>query len=276
MHYPTDINLLLDAVRKSIETSAQLCKEEGLSDWRQSAYNIKQLKKAYRRVQRLKRSTSKDAAKRQARQAEIEQAYRDYLQLAEQFLARARDTRAMLHIGYDLPNILLTGLDTYIAHGERQIDQIRRRVLQGQRIPHDEKVFSIFEPHTECLLGAAGKDAAASEEVTELTASRAAVAAACRVSRGIAIGTDARSGAYGCISRGGWISCDETGLCLGAQNDPAPDARDPESAPAWREPLPARFRSPWRSTNPLGPHSRPEWKTNGLALASRALRPPAS
>ena len=82
------------------------------------------------------------------------------------------------------------------------------------------------------LLGAAGKDAAASEEVTELTASRAAVAAACRVSRGIAIGTDARSGAYGCISRGGWISCDETGLCLGAQNDPTPDAREPGSTPA--------------------------------------------
>ena len=82
------------------------------------------------------------------------------------------------------------------------------------------------------LLGAAGKDAAASEEVTELTASRKAVAAACRVSQGIAIGTDARSGAYGCISRGGWISCDESGLCLGAQNTPAPDAREPNDAPA--------------------------------------------
>jgi len=151
VHYPTDINLLLDAVRKAIETCAQLCQDEDLSDWRQSAYNIKQLKNAYRRVQRLKRSTSKDPAKREARQAEIEQAHRDYLALAEDFLARARDTRAMLHIGYDLPNILLTGLDTYIAHGERQIEQIRRRVLYGERIPHEEKVFSIFEPHTEWI-----------------------------------------------------------------------------------------------------------------------------
>ena len=37
----------------------------------------------------------------------------------------------------------------YIQHAERQIDQINRRVLKGERIPHSEKVFSIFEEHTE-------------------------------------------------------------------------------------------------------------------------------
>jgi IS5 family transposase len=37
------------------------------------------------------------------------------------------------------------------AHAERQIDQIRRRVLQGETIPHGEKVFSIFQPHTEWI-----------------------------------------------------------------------------------------------------------------------------
>ena len=97
VHYPTDLNLLLDAVRKSIETCAQLCKDEGLSDWRQSKYNIGQLKKLYRRLQSLKRSTSKDPDKRAARQVEIEQACRDYLALAEQFLARARYPRHAAH-----------------------------------------------------------------------------------------------------------------------------------------------------------------------------------
>jgi hypothetical protein len=151
VHHPTDINLLLDALRKAIEICAQLCRDEGLSDWRQSAYNVRCVKKAYRRVQQLKRSTSQDEAKRQARQAEIEQAYRDYLQLAGELLARARDTRAMLHIGYSLPEVMLAALDAYIADIERQIDQIRRRVLNGERIPHAEKVFSIFERHTEWI-----------------------------------------------------------------------------------------------------------------------------
>jgi hypothetical protein len=42
-------------------------------------------------------------------------------------------------------------LDGFVAHAERQIDQIRRRVLQGATIPHAEKVFSIFQPHTEWI-----------------------------------------------------------------------------------------------------------------------------
>ena len=50
VHYPTDINVLLDAVRKAIETCAQLCRDEGLSDWRQSTYNVRCVKKAYRRL----------------------------------------------------------------------------------------------------------------------------------------------------------------------------------------------------------------------------------
>jgi hypothetical protein len=151
VHYPTDLNLLLDAVRKAIETCAQLCRGEGLSDWRQSKHNIRKLKRLYRRLQSLKRSTAKDPDKRAARQAEIEQACRDYLALAEQFLTRARDTRAKLHIGLDLPAALLADLDRYIAYGELLSDQVRRRILHGERIPHEEKIFSIFEPHTEWI-----------------------------------------------------------------------------------------------------------------------------
>ena len=151
VHFPTDINLLYDAVRKVIETSAGLCEQEGLSDWRQSAYNIRCLKKAYRRVQQLKRSTAKDEDKRAARVEEIKQAHRDYLHLSEQFLQRARLTRSKLHIGCHVPEALFSALDDALAHAERQIDQIRRRVLRGERIPHQEKVFSIFEPHTEWI-----------------------------------------------------------------------------------------------------------------------------
>ncbi len=34
---------------------------------------------------------------------------------------------------------------------DRQIDQIRRRVIGGESIAHEEKVFSIFEQHTEWI-----------------------------------------------------------------------------------------------------------------------------
>ena len=42
-------------------------------------------------------------------------------------------------------------IQEYIAHAERQIDQIRRRVVKGESIPHHEKVFSIFQEHTEWI-----------------------------------------------------------------------------------------------------------------------------
>ncbi len=42
-------------------------------------------------------------------------------------------------------------IETYIEDVERQIDQIIRRVVNGESIPHHEKVFSIFERHTEWI-----------------------------------------------------------------------------------------------------------------------------
>ncbi len=38
-----------------------------------------------------------------------------------------------------------------ITHAKRQVDQIERRVINGEIIPHDEKVFSIFKPYTEWI-----------------------------------------------------------------------------------------------------------------------------
>ena len=43
-------------------------------------------------------------------------------------------------------------IQVFVDHAERQIDQIRRRVMNGKSIPHAEKVFSIFEEHTEWIV----------------------------------------------------------------------------------------------------------------------------
>jgi hypothetical protein len=152
VHYPTDTNLLFDAVRKTIETCVALSEHEGRTEWRQGGYRIRQFKKSYRHVQQLKRSTSKDEDKKQARRSEIEQAHRDYLDLARTHVERARQTQAEL-TNSERPEtkLLLLQLDAYLKHVERQIDQIDRRVLQGETIAHEEKVFSIFQPHTEWI-----------------------------------------------------------------------------------------------------------------------------
>ena len=151
VHFPTDINLLLDATRKTIEECARLCQERDLTGWRQSRHNIKTLKKQYRIIQSLKHSTSKDEDKRQVREEAKKAAHQSYLDLAEAFVNRAQATRQMLSTLPGLIPVFLGDLDGYISHAARQIDQIRRRVIKGETIPHGEKVFSIFEPHTEWI-----------------------------------------------------------------------------------------------------------------------------
>jgi hypothetical protein len=149
-HFPTDTNLLYDAIRKVIAESAGLSETYGLGGWRQHAYRLRRFQRQYRQIQTRKHSTSKDPAQQAARQATIEEAHRDDLALAERVLDEARRTRTeALAIGCAAWDVV--ALDGFIAHAERQIDQIRRRVLQGATIPHAEKVFSIFEPHTEWI-----------------------------------------------------------------------------------------------------------------------------
>jgi IS5 family transposase len=44
-----------------------------------------------------------------------------------------------------------TQITSFCKLGERVIDQTRRRVLQGETVPADEKIYSIFEPHTDLI-----------------------------------------------------------------------------------------------------------------------------
>jgi hypothetical protein len=48
VHYPTDINLLLDAIRKVIWLVAMLCTKAGVGGWRKSADNFKKVRQLYR------------------------------------------------------------------------------------------------------------------------------------------------------------------------------------------------------------------------------------
>ena len=42
-------------------------------------------------------------------------------------------------------------IEHYCGLGSRVIDQARRRVLEGEQVPNAEKIYSIFEPHTDLI-----------------------------------------------------------------------------------------------------------------------------
>jgi len=151
VHYPTDINLLFDAIRKVITLVAGVCDRLGLSPWRQSAHNLRKLKRLYRTAQSLKRSRAKKREKVEERKKRIEKAHREYTDSAEAYLEKAQETINFLLETNRLTVITYDTIRYYMRHAMRQIDQIRRRVLEGETIPHTEKVFSIFEEHTEWI-----------------------------------------------------------------------------------------------------------------------------
>ncbi|NOQ36420.1 MAG: ISNCY family transposase [Methylococcaceae bacterium] len=151
VHFPTDISLLYDAVRTLFSQCAKWNNNYPIPEWRQHRYNLAQFKKLYRKIQKLRHSTSKDETKKQARAEEIAQAYLNYLVMAESYLERVQRSRVILKTEYKFTDNHFAKLDEFIAHTQRQIEQIHRRALEDEKIPHNEKVFSLFQPHTEWI-----------------------------------------------------------------------------------------------------------------------------
>lgn len=151
VHFPTDINLLLDAMRKTIYLTKALCDTVGSSEWRQSKHLYKKVKKLFRKAQQLRRSRSKDEEKIAKRDQLIVDAHLAYLELAEALIERAKQTLLGISSAEILLQLRIEEIEKYIVHAERQIAQIRRRVIEGETIPHHEKVFSIFQEHTEWI-----------------------------------------------------------------------------------------------------------------------------
>jgi hypothetical protein len=153
VHYPTDINVLYDAMRKVITLTAQWCDQHELSHWRQHAYNVRHLKRLMRAAQNKKRSKAQSEERQKKNATLVAQAHQEYVNVAERYLEKARETLALLDkLGTNEFDVLKKlEIEGFMQHAIRQIDQTKRRVILGETIPHAEKVFSIFEPHTEWI-----------------------------------------------------------------------------------------------------------------------------
>ena len=154
VEYPTDTGLLWDAMRKTIQLTARLCKEYGVTGWRQYSYNLSRLKLAWRKTQQANRSRKADA------EALKQKACARYLNIASEYLERSllslhelsdnasKDVEPAAWAAFESKIDEIRGFQ---SHAMRQIDQIQRRVLEGEKIPSEEKVYSIFQPHTEWI-----------------------------------------------------------------------------------------------------------------------------
>jgi IS5 family transposase len=160
VHFPTDINLLYDAMRKVITLVADLCDSHGASDWRQHVYNVKHVKRLMQTAQNKKRMSAKTEEQKKKRDELIVGAHQDYMVICQKYLNKAAFTLDMLEKQGQITLadvLLMETIRNFMNHATRQINQIERRVIRGEKIPHPEKIFSIFEPHTEWVVkGKAG------------------------------------------------------------------------------------------------------------------------
>lgn len=139
VHFPTDLNLLYDSLRKGVETIAHLCKQDKtIKGWRKHKSIISDIKSLFRAASNKVFKGKNEAEK---------------IQSVKRYLHKARKINKNLITVKNATTSLITAfaLQQYTDYISKFIDQIERRLLKGEVIPPDEKIFSIFEPHTEWI-----------------------------------------------------------------------------------------------------------------------------
>jgi transposase, IS5 family len=138
IHAPTDSSLLYDGVRVIVRLLGKVQDRSGFTLWSNHS------RRAKRRM--LAVQNAKSVSKRTA-------AYRDLLKVAKKTTGYAEVARASLAGTIDIETGALVGeLETITGWLWVVIDQTERRVLFGEQVPAEEKLVSIFEPHTDIII----------------------------------------------------------------------------------------------------------------------------
>jgi len=148
IHFPTDATLLWDTVRSVTRLVKEL--HQRLPRGVQGFTN--RTRSARRHMQELERMTA------QERHTQQEPRYRELLRITQQVLESARQMvkKTGKVKGVDATASLMIDqirrqITAYCDLGDRVIDQTRRRVIDGAQVPAEEKVYSIFESHTDLI-----------------------------------------------------------------------------------------------------------------------------
>jgi hypothetical protein len=147
VHFPTDYNLSWDCARKCLDTVKFFLKKypsiEGwrkIKDWRYG------LKSQMREVGRISSGGGKN------KQEKLQKATQLYLSKNRLLLQKLTSEKSNLPLFDEIDLAKHIELEHYIGLLIKHIDLVDRRILQGEVIPHSEKMMSIFEPYTEWVV----------------------------------------------------------------------------------------------------------------------------
>ena len=158
IHYPTESSVIGDGLRKIVKLAAELAAAKNLAGWRQAKHLLKKVRGLVRQIGRTSRAKGQGADR-------LQPGYKKLLALAEDLLERARRLLRTLSFKPDLTVFTLENVKNgtaplttpeaellaFIVLTEKVCDNARRRVLEGETLANEEKIHSIFEPHTELI-----------------------------------------------------------------------------------------------------------------------------
>jgi len=155
VRYPTDSGLLVDGVRLLshwLKCATPLLPKEFLGGGL-CRNRVRSAKRRARLIRQWSRSTPKQERHRQARQGAITHLYGELIQIASATLDQA--AQAAVPLQEQKSDRVATGLLAQLIQLQplikKVIEQARRRVLQGETVPAQEKVASLWEPHTQII-----------------------------------------------------------------------------------------------------------------------------
>jgi hypothetical protein len=146
VHFPTDYNLLWDCGRKCLDIIDNfLNKYPEIEGWRKIKNWRKELKNLMRSVGRASSSGGKGKEERQKKAAQ------EYLCKAKAFCIKLTKAIDDFPVNNTKNFAKIIALKNYMDLLSKHIDLVERRLIKKEVIPHDEKMFSVFEPYTEWI-----------------------------------------------------------------------------------------------------------------------------
>jgi len=149
IHHPTDSGLLVDSVRvlsRLVQRAKGLVKDR-ITNVQQTCRS--RLRTARQVAQTLHRQLRRKAEDKEAQQKEL---YQKLLETTEHMVRQSQQVMAALagQTGQQAKRLLRQATEV-LPLVKRVITQTRRRVLEGKKMASEQKVLSLFEPHTRAI-----------------------------------------------------------------------------------------------------------------------------
>ncbi|MBF0199322.1 MAG: hypothetical protein HQL32_16530 [Planctomycetes bacterium] len=141
IHHPSDTQAIKESCKKVIEIC--LRSESSIGGWRQHKHLTKKIKRLCMELIQAKRSKQRD---KKLKSDTIKSAYKKLIEAAREIQSKSFITWESITIQEDYEE-----LGYYICCLEIMVDLAERRTQHEEQIGSSEKIFSIFEPHTELI-----------------------------------------------------------------------------------------------------------------------------